>query len=297
VNGVRLAAIGLVTPWGEGLAALPGDARRAAGSRRVVAMPRIEIAGDRFRRATRECLMGVAAVEAMLREARLDRGALAGDGTALVYVTAAAYGAANREFAAPSTPAGALHFPYTAPSAVAAEVAIEFGLRGGYVILVGGAVSTVDALWQAGRSVARGDSERALVLAVETFAECEDLYARARFRVPAPLVEAAACALLLPGEGELALEAPVASSARAASPLEALARRRAGETFSCAPLIALALGRESDPHGELTAEWRGRRAGLRVRAPASPAQSRGEAAESAAGPAERRKEDPAPLRG
>lgn len=265
MKGVGVAGIGLVTAWGEGLAALPGDARRAAAGRRVIAMPRLEIAGDRFRRATRECLMGVAAVEAMLRRTRLDRAALAGDGTALVYVTAAAYGAANREFVAPSTPIGALHFPYTAPSAVAAEVAIEFGLRGGYVILVGGAVTTVDALWQGGRAVARGECERALVLAVESFAECEALYARARFRVPTPLVEAAACALLVPGEGELVVEPPVASRGRGPSPLETRARRRAGETFACAPLIALALAGESEARGVLTAEWRGRRAALAIR--------------------------------
>jgi len=228
-------------------------------------MPRIDIAGDRFRRATRECLMGVAAVEAMLRETRLDRAALAGEGTALVYVTAAAYGAANREFVAPAGPTGALHFPYTAPSAVAAEVAIEFGLRGGYVILVGGAVTTVDALWQAGRAIARGDCARALVLAVESFAECEELYARARFRVPTPLVEAATCALLVPGGGELALEPPAASRTRGASPLEARARSRAGETFACAPLIALALGRAAGPQATVTGEWRGRRVAFAVR--------------------------------
>jgi hypothetical protein len=289
VRGVGVAGIGLVSGWGEGLAALPADARGAAQGRRVVAMPRPGIAGDRFRRATRECLMGVAAVEVLLRETRLPRAALAGDGTALVYVTAAAYGAANREFIAPATTAGALHFPYTAPSAVAAEVAIEFGLRGGYVILVGGAVATLDALWQAGRAVAGGGCAQALVLAVESFAECEDLYARARSRLPTPLVEAAAGALLVPGEGELALAPPAASRAREASPLEMRTRVRAGETFSCAPLIALALAREAGEEAILTGEWRGRRAALAVRAPALPAQSWGEAAERAVRPAERRK--------
>jgi hypothetical protein len=265
VSGVGVAGIGLVTAWGEGVAALPDDARRAAAGRRVIAMPRPALAGDRFRRATRECLMGVAAVEALLRVTQIERAALAGEGTALVYVTAAAYGAANREFVVPSAPTGALHFPYTAPSAVAAEVAIEFGLRGGYVILVGGGPSTVDALWHAGRAVARGDCARALVLAVETFADCEELYRRARFQVPRPLVEAAACALLVPGDDELAIEPAVASRRREAAPLEARGRLRAGETFACAPLIALALGGGRGPGASLTAEWRGRRGGLVVR--------------------------------
>src|SRR5439155_25387761 len=144
------------------------------------------------RRATRECLLGVAAVEAALRESGLSRAAVAGPRTALVYVTAAAYAASNKEFieGAGTT----LHFPYTAPSAVPAEVAIEYGLTGGDVILVGGAAAAVDALWQAGTLLAAGRADTALVLAVETFDECADLWARGRWAAPRPLVEAAACA-------------------------------------------------------------------------------------------------------
>jgi hypothetical protein len=274
VRGVHLTGIGIVTAWGEGLAALPADARQAAAGRRVIAMARPAIAGERFRRATRECLMGVAAVRALLHATGLDPAGLAGDGTTLVFVTAAAYGAANREFVAPATSAAALHFPYTAPSAVPAEVAIEFGMRGGYVILVGGPVTTIDALWQAGRAVARGECARALVLAVESFADCADLYARARFRLPRPLVEAAACALLVPGEDEVRVGAPRRSHERGPSAFEAEASRRAGETFACGPLIALALARQAQSDGALTGEWRGRRGVFAIQAPASPAQSK-----------------------
>src|SRR5206468_4125576 len=88
---------------------VPEDARRAAGDRRVVPLVTPPLAGERFRRATRECLLGVAAVEAALRESGLSRAAVAGPRTALVYVTAAAYAASNKGFieGAGTT----LHFP------------------------------------------------------------------------------------------------------------------------------------------------------------------------------------------
>ena len=154
---------------------------------------------------------------------------------------------------------GTLHFPYTAPSAMAGEVAIEFGLTGPYGILIGGAAATIDALWQATRLLAGGRCERALVLAVETFEECAALYARGRWLVRRPLVEAAACALLVPGALRARYDAP-----RTPSTLETLARVRAGETLACAPLIALALARDGGAAGSVsvTGEWRGRRAGL-----------------------------------
>jgi hypothetical protein len=117
----------------------------------------------------------------------------------------------------------------------------------------------VDALWQATLLLERGRCERALVLAVETFAECADLYARGRWLAGRPLVEAAACALLTPG----ALRARY-GEASSASRLETLARRRAGETFACAPLLALALAGDDRARGPvaLTGAWRGRRAAL-----------------------------------
>jgi 3-oxoacyl-[acyl-carrier-protein] synthase III len=257
-RGTALRAVGVITGWGEGLVALPADAARAAAGRSTVAIDRPTLPGERFRRATRECLLGVAAVQAMLDAAGLTREDIAGADTALIYVTAAAYGASNRAFIEAATTGSALHFPYTAPSAVPAEVAIEFGLTGAYVIFVGGATTTLEALAHAAGLLRRGDCERALVLAVETFRECEDLHARGRWLLRRPLVEAAACALLGPGAGELAL-----TEATAERPLAAAARRRAGETLACEPLIALALGLESgDDRPGVTGEWRGRRLAL-----------------------------------
>jgi hypothetical protein len=324
----RLRAVGLVSGWGAGVAALPANAPAAAEGRRVLPMPRPALDGERFRRATRECLLGVAAVEAMLAEGGLTRDAIRGADTALLYVTAAAYGASNRLFigaggsstartegglaetrrgsgsatpgglaetrrgsgsatpgglaearrgSASATPGGlaearrgsasatpgTLHFPYTAPSAVPAEVAIEYGLTGGYVILVGGARATIDAIWQAARLLAARRCRRALVLAVETFAECEDLWARGRWAARGPLVEAAACALL-EGDGHVGY-----GPADGPAPLETLAVRRAGEILACAPLVAAALAREAgQPEARLTGEWRGRRAAVTLALPA-----------------------------
>ncbi|MBI2204590.1 MAG: hypothetical protein HYU41_12140 [Candidatus Rokubacteria bacterium] len=254
-GGARVAAVGLLTGFGDGLEALPGDAQVAAAGRDIVPIATPAAPGDRFRRATRECVLGVAAVDAALRNAGLSRADVCGSATALVYVTAAAYGASNRAFAGGAA-SRALHFPYTAPSAVPAEVAIEFGFTGAYVILIGGPTATLEALWHASALVGRGAAARALVVAIETFSECGDLYARGRRLLARPLVEAAACAVLVP-----AAEAPAWHDSTA-GPLDALAQRRAGETLACGPLIALALA--ADDHGPVTVtgQWRGRRTGL-----------------------------------
>jgi hypothetical protein len=260
--GARVAAVGLLTGWGEGVAALPGDALAAAGGRAVVPVGRPALTGERYRRATRECLLGIAAVEAMLREAGLGRESIQGSATALVFVTAGGYGASNLEFivARAGRPAGAgtLHFPYTAPSALAAEVAIEFGLTGAYVILIGGAAATVDALWQADVMLAAGRCARALVVAVETFAECGQLWGRARWTLPGPLVESAACALLVPGDG-----GPAGGAVAGGASLAQEARARAGQTLSCEPLVGLALARAAGGgHAALSGTWRGRTAAI-----------------------------------
>ena len=265
---VALEAVSVLTGWGSGTDALPADAAQAAGGRAVIPLGRPALDGDRFRRATRECLLGVAAVDALLRESGIDRDIIRGCSTALLYVTAAAYGSSNQAFVvaealrqARTTGAvsGGTYFPYTAPSTMAGEVAIEFELTGPYGILIGGAAATIDALWQATRLIADGRCERALVLAVETFEECADLYSRGRWLVKRPLVEAAACALLVPGARRVRYDAP-----RTPSALETLARARAGETFACGPLIALALAHAAGATDSvaLTGEWRGRRAGL-----------------------------------
>jgi 3-oxoacyl-(acyl-carrier-protein) synthase len=276
MKGTAVEGVAVLTGWGQGIQALPADASRAAAGRAVIPLARPALEGERFRRATRECLLGVAAVDALLRENHISREAVKGSATALIYVTAGAYGASNHAWVAADTarPAkpddrpserrrgavsGTLHFPYTAPSVMSGEVAIEFGLTGPYGILIGGAAATIDGLWQATLLLEAGRCERALVLAVETFEDCAELYARARWLVRRPLVEAAACVLLTPGALRTRYDAP-----RAPSPLEARVRARAGETLACAPLVALALAREDGGTGAIgvTGEWRGRRAGL-----------------------------------
>jgi hypothetical protein len=272
-GGARVAGVGLLTGWGQGIDALPDDAHVVAEGRAVVAIPPPTITDERFRRLTRECLLGIAATDAALRTTGLSRDEVRGEATALLYATAGAYGASNREFIA-GTAAGAvgapagggspLRFPYTAPSAVPAEVSIEFGVTGDYTVLIGGATATLEALWQAAALIARGEASRALVLAVETFSECADLYRRGRRLLQGPLVESAACAVLVP-----AMHAPVWRAGGPAGDLEALAKRRAGETLACSPLIALALGQvqgaagvRCDTSAAITGEWRGRRAAL-----------------------------------
>lgn len=285
-TGTTVEAVSVLTGWGHGTRSLPADAARAAEGRSVISLPRPALDGERFRRATRECLLGVAAVDLLLRESAIARDMIRGSSTALLYVTGAAYGASNQAFivAGSSRPArtegglmekrsgsassgsgpGGTYFPYTAPSAMAGEVAIEFGLTGPYGILIGGAAATIDALWQATRLLTAGRCARALVLAVETFEECAGLFARGRWLVRRPLVEAAACALLVPGAQRARYDAP-----RTPSALETLARVRAGETLACGPLIALALAREDSAAGpvSVSGEWRGRRAGLHWQEP------------------------------
>ena len=275
-------ASGLVTGWGVGVASLPKDAHAAAGGRRVIAVTPKARAGDRLRRATRECLLGVEAVEALLAEGGLTRDEIAGDRTALVYVTAAAYGASNRAFVEGG--GGALHFPYTAPSAVPAEVAIEFGLHGAYSVLIGGATATIAALEHAATLLARGTCDRAIVLAVETFAECEDLFARARWLITTPLVESAAAVLLERNGGDASnADAPNHDGANAdgSNPEGGLGRasrvpptsiksasgqtslNSIGNTLACGPLVDLAVAR-ANASGDVTlrAQWRDRDAAV-----------------------------------
>ena len=241
--GAQVRAAGLVTGWGKGAASLPEDVVRAADGRPVFAATPAPRAGDRLRRATRECRLAIDAVDALLEDGDLGREDIAGDGTALVYVTAAAYGASNRTFVEGG--GGALHFPYTAPSAVPAEVAIEFGLHGPYAVLIGGAATTLDGLDHAATLLRRGACDRALVLGVETFMECADLHARGRWLIGRPLVEAAAAVLLERAEG---VDNRVATAADVA-----------GESMACTPLIALAVARAAGGGSvSLTGRWRGR---------------------------------------
>jgi 3-oxoacyl-(acyl-carrier-protein) synthase len=254
-----LGGLGLITAWGHGLESLPDDAVAAAAGRDVLTLPTPVRPGDRYRRSTRESLLALAAVDALLQATSLSRDALAGGRTALMYATAAAYAASNRAFidagrAAERTGAGTVYFPYTAPSAVPAEVAIELGLSGAYLTFLGGAAATHEALLHAGRLLRDGECDRALVLAVETFADCGDLFRRGRWLVRKPLVEAAACVMLLPG-GDLSATPSGFRSSRSVnlgffslgSPLAHLALRRAGNTLACGPLIGLGLAAAAVP--------------------------------------------------
>jgi len=217
----------------------------------ILALPRPDRPGDRFRRATRECLLALAAVDAMLEDGKASREAIAGERTALLYVTAAAYGASNRAFI--EQRGGVMHFAYTAPAVVPAEVAIEFGVAGPYGILIGGAPATLRAIEQAARLLDAGTCDRALVLAVEIFEECADLYARHRRSYRWPLVETAACLWLERGGGELSFE-----SARGGR------RAAGGERFAAGPLADLHDWRARATAGavELSGRWRGEQARL-----------------------------------
>jgi hypothetical protein len=220
----------------------------------ILALPRPNRPGDRFRRATRECLLALAAVDAMLEDGKASREAIAGERTALLYVTAAAYAASNREFI--ERRGGVMHFAYTAPAVVPAELAIEFGVAGAYGILIGGAPATLRAIEHAARLLEAGTCDRALVLVVEIFEECADLYARHRRYLGWPLVETAACLWLERGGGELVFE-----SARGGGRSEGVG---AGERLAAAPLADLRDRRARTPAGpfELTGRWRGEHARL-----------------------------------
>src|SRR5215470_14249813 len=184
----------------------------------------------RSRRATRECLFALAAVDAMLEDGTAERAAITGERTALLYSTAAAYAASNRSFIEGG---GGIHFAYTAPAVVPSEVAIEFGVTGPYAIFLGGPPATLRAIWQGAMWLDAGACDRALVLAVEIFDECSDLYARARRLVSAPLVESAGCVWLAPGQGHLVFESR--HHAARSTPRSGAAEERLG----CAPLADL----------------------------------------------------------
>ena len=245
----------------RGLGVLSGAEARSAttgsadGGSEILALPRPDRPGDRFRRSTRECLLALAAVDAMLEDGKASREAIAGERTALLYVTAAAYGASNRAFI--ERRGGVMHFAYTAPAVVPAEVAIEFGVAGPYGILIGGAPATLRAIAQAARLLEAGGCDRVLVLAVEIFEECADLYTRHRRAYRWPLVETAACLWLERGAGAISLE-----SARGGRP--AAGPAGGGERFAAGPLADLRDWRARATAGpvELSGRWRGEHARL-----------------------------------
>jgi 3-oxoacyl-[acyl-carrier-protein] synthase II len=267
----------------------------------VVPAPAPVLEGDRFRRATRECLLAVAAAKAAVADAGLEEAAVAGPRTAILYVSATGYAAANRAFLADETSA-TLHFPYTSPSAVPGEVTIELGVRGPHVNLAGGGPSTLQALWWAASWLADGRADRLLLLAVEAVREVQDLFGRARRLYAGPLIEGAACLLLEPGDGgmlrwssalagrsgsarllrgvlEEALDgarpglvwSAATGAGRERIEAEMLAARgvratapRPGEALAMGPLLALAGARGAGAPGPwlLTATWRDEYAAL-----------------------------------
>ena len=241
-------ALGLLTASGQP-AACSGDVAD------VRSLGRPATRDDRHRRSTRECLLAVQAVEAMLADGHAERAAITGERTALLYATAAAYAASNRSFIEGG---GGIHFAYTAPAVVPSEVAIEFGVTGPYAIFLGGPPATLRAIWQAAMWLDAGACDRALVLAVELFEECADLYRRARRLTAHPLVESAGCLWLAPGQGHLEFESR-RHAARSASRSGA-----AQELLGCAPLADLERWRKDGGSLPLalSGAWRGELAHL-----------------------------------
>jgi hypothetical protein len=184
-----------MTGWGEGLHSLPANVRLAAHGCRVLPVSTPTCTVERLRRATRECVLAVTAVEQAVARSRLTVRELMGPRTALVYTSASAYAAANWAFLQENK-GQALYFPYTAPSAVPGEVTIQFGLTGPYLSFLSGANAGIEALWHAATLLTTDQCDRALVLGVETFMECADLFAAGRWLLSAPLVEAVTCLIL-----------------------------------------------------------------------------------------------------
>jgi hypothetical protein len=191
----------------------------------------------------------------MLEDGHAGPPAIAGERTALLYATAAAYAPSNRNFIEGG---GGIHFAYTAPAVVPAEAAIEFAVTGPYAVFLGGPPATLRAIWQAAILLDTGACDRALVLAVEIFQECADVYARVRRLVRWPLVEAAACVWLEPGRGRLTFES------RRGRPRAHPLPEDAEGLFACQPLAALDRWRRAHASAplELKGSWRGEDARL-----------------------------------
>jgi len=236
-GGVAVRGWGLLTGWGAGLQSLPRHSTAATQGQRLLPAATPDLTSERLRRATRECLLGVAAVQAALDHSCLTPHEVAGARTALVYASASSYAAANWAFVTSETE-HALHFPYTAPSAVPAEVTIQFGITGPYLTLLSGANAGIEALWQAATLLTTAQCDRALVLGVETFQECAELYTTGRWLLGTPLLEAAACLVLERHPG------PAAVRYRAACGIRNVARLVAGEregvlssVYLCTPTV------------------------------------------------------------
>ncbi len=164
--------VSVMTGWGAGLEHIPINAHAEAAGRRLLPVPTPVLDDDRLRRASRECLLAIDRVDQLLRQQGLDRADLSGPRTAVVYASASAYAAANWAFLHADTSV-AIYFPYTAPSIVPGEVTISYNMTGPYVSFLSGANAGLEALWHAVTLLARDQCDRALILGIETFADCE----------------------------------------------------------------------------------------------------------------------------
>src|SRR5258705_11145934 len=106
------------------------------------------------------------------------------------------------------------------------------GVTGRYGIVMGGGRATLRAIERGARLLAAGTCDGALVLAVEIFEECADLYPRHRRSYRWPLVETAACLWLERGAGALSFES--ARDGRRAG-----GAAGPGERFAAGPLAGL----------------------------------------------------------
>jgi hypothetical protein len=191
-----LNGISVLTGWGAGLQPIPTSVCAQAG-KRLLPIPTPPIGDERLRRATRECLLAIDRVDQLLCQQGLDRAMLSGPRTAVVYASASAYAAANWAFLHADASV-ATYFPYTAPSMVPGEVTISYHITGPYVSFLSGANAGLEALWHAVTLLDQDQCDRALLLGIETFAECETLFTSGRWLLSLPLVETALCWLLEP---------------------------------------------------------------------------------------------------
>ncbi len=185
----------LTTGWGRGMESLPTQASLPAAGVRILTIPTASANDDRLRRATRECVLAVQAVERAVQRSDLAPSELAGPRTGLLYASASAYAAANWAFLHADREQ-AVYFPYTAPSAVPGEVTIHFALTGPYLSFLSGANAGIEALWQAATLLTQHQCDRILILGVETFMGCEELYTSGRWLFSYPLVETAICLIV-----------------------------------------------------------------------------------------------------
>lgn len=185
----------LITAWGAGVHHLPVDAVAAAAGCPIIELPKSRVMENGLRRASRECVIAIQTVSQALDDSGLVREAIANPRTAVIYASASAYAAANWAFLH-ADESEAAYFPYTAPSAVPGEVTIAFGVTGPYISLLSGTNAGIEAMWQAATLLSQDQCDRVLVLGVETFADCADLYTSGRWLLSYPLVETAVCLIV-----------------------------------------------------------------------------------------------------